>query len=61
MSYGPFKDQMNTHKRRYYTETEINTLPQQFIFGKDCMDLTKINRWRKCEGCDEGLLEVEPC
>jgi len=21
----------------------------------------KIKRWRKCEGCDEGLLEVEPC
>jgi len=28
---------------------------------EDCRDLTKINRWRKCEGCNEGLLEVEPC
>jgi hypothetical protein len=24
---NPFKDQINTHKRRYYTETENNTLP----------------------------------
>jgi len=25
--FGPFKDQNNTHKTRYYTETENNTLP----------------------------------
>jgi len=41
MSHGPFKDQMNTHKRRYYTETENKTLPWQTISGEDCRDLTK--------------------
>jgi len=27
----PFKDQMVTHKRRYYNETENNTLPEHYI------------------------------
>jgi len=36
------KDQMNTHKRKYYTETENNTLS-----GGDFMDQTKINHHRK--------------
>ena len=42
ISYGPFKDQINTHKRRYYTQTENNTLPQQTISGEDWMDLTPV-------------------
>jgi len=27
----PFKDQIITHKRRYYNETENNTLPEHYI------------------------------
>jgi len=31
MRDDPFKDQMITHKRRYYNETENNTLPEHYI------------------------------
>jgi len=60
MSYGPFKDQTNTHKRRYYTETENNTLLQQTIL-EDSRDPTKINCYRKFESFDKCLQKVKPC
>jgi len=31
-SDDPFKDQIITHKRRYYNETENNTLPEHCIW-----------------------------
>jgi len=32
MRDDPFKDQMITHKRRYYNETENYTLPEHYIW-----------------------------
>jgi len=32
MSYGPFKDQIKSHKIRYYTETENFTVKYYAIF-----------------------------
>ena len=31
MHNDPFKDQVITHRRRYYKETENNTLPEYYI------------------------------
>ena len=60
MHDDPFKDQMITHKRRYYNETST-IRSQHTISEKDCRDLTKINRQRKHEGFDRSLTKVKLC